>query len=225
MWRHYVYLHRKADTGEPFYVGKGTERSRHKQIYYERAYTPSSRNIVWQRTVAKHGLVVEIVASCESDTYAQELEMALIRQYGRRNVGVGPLINLTDGGDGHAGILVSAELRAKRSRNSRGPRSEAWVQSIRKARKNGGNGGVVKKGDKLPDLWKERIAATKIGEQNPMFGRTGEKHPNRRGVIDDRTGDTFPTVTAAAAYLGIRVQTLHNMLTGFRPNNTSMRFA
>ena len=99
------------------------------------------------------------------------------------------------------------------------------MQSIRRARKNGGNGGVVKKGDKLPQWWRDRIAATKHGADNPMFGRTGAAHPTRRPVIDTASGTEYPTTTAAAKAAGIRMQTLHNMLTGFRPNSTSLRFA
>lgn len=215
MWRHCVYLHRKASTGEPFYVGKGRS--------VERAHVTEKRNTAWQRTVAKHGLIVEVIASCIDDVAAQEIERALIKEIGRRDLGLGPLVNLTDGGDGHAGIVASEALRAKRRINSKGPRSDAWVASIRASRKGGGNGGVVKKGDKLPDWWKARIAATKQGADNPMFGRTGARHPNGKPVIDDATGATYPTVTAAARALGIRMQTLHNMLTGFRPNSTQMR--
>ena len=220
MWRHYVYVHRRADDGQVFYVGKGTERPRHKRPLHERAVSRDARSQWWHRVVAKHGRIAEVVASFVDDVAAQEFEKALIARYGRRS-----LVNLTDGGDGHSGIAISDELRARRRANASKPRTVAWIQSIRRARANGGNGGVVKRGDRLPETWRRSIAATKLGERNPMHGRTGEKHPNGRRVVDSATGTTYPTVTSAALARGVRLQTLHNMLTGFRPNTTSMRFA
>lgn len=217
MWRHYVYVHRKATTGEPFYIGKGSRP--------DRAHSTDRRNPIWHRIVAKHGIIVEIAACCIDDRAAQDLERSFVAEIGRRDLGTGPLVNLTDGGDGHVGLVISAEVRQKRSISASRPRSQAWIESIRLARKNGGNGGVVKHGDKLPASWRANIAATKHGADNPMFGRTGERHHLSRKVVDEATGDTFPSVTAAAAHLGIRMQTLHNMLTGFRPNSTTLRLA
>lgn len=215
MWRHYVYQHRKADTGDVFYVGKGTVRKRRKSVDYERANCRHGRSDWWHRVVRKHGVIVEIVASFRSDEYSQQFERALIAEYGRHS-----LVNLTDGGDGHAGIVYSSETLAKRSESARGPRSEAWKKAIRRSRSGGGNGGVVKKGDKLPDWWRDRIAEAKLGERNPMHGKPS---PRRRAVVDS-SGVTYPSVTHAAKAAGLRMQTLHNMLTGFRPNRTEMRF-
>ncbi len=48
--RFYVYIHYKADTMEPFYVGKGRR---------ERANTSWGHSEYWERTVAKHGKIVE----------------------------------------------------------------------------------------------------------------------------------------------------------------------
>jgi hypothetical protein len=209
--RHYVYVHRRADDGRIFYVGKGS--------HPDRALSRDRRNRYWQAVVAKHGLAVEVVLHFETDALAQQCERDLIAWYGRK-----ALTNLTDGGDGCAGIVPSQETRAKLAALAARPRTDAWVQSIRTARAGGGNGGVVKTGDKLPEAWRKNIAATKIGALNPMHGKTGAAHPNSRRVVDDN-GAEYPSVTAAARALGLRMQTLHNMLTGFRPNSTTMRFA
>lgn len=225
MWRHYVYVHKKADCGEVFYVGKGSVRVRHKTLTHERAHCRTSRSAWWHRTVSLHGLAVEITASCRTDADAQNLERLLIAQVGRRDTGAGALVNLTDGGDWHSGLVVSAATRLKRSEQAKRPRSESWRASIRRARKNGGNGGVVRKGDKLPAGWRANIGAAKLGAGNPMYGRTGDDHPTARRVVDIASGATFPSVTAAAREYGLRMQRLHNMLTGFRPNRTPLRFA
>lgn len=218
VWRHYVYQHRRADDGTVFYVGKGTLRARQRRQICERAYAHSSRSTRWHRTVAKHGLVVEIVANFLDDASAQDFERELIGRYGRAQ-----LVNMTDGGDGHAGIVCSPALRATRSVNARGPRSSAWIDAIRRARKNGGNGGVVRRGDRLPDAWRQAIARAKTGNRNPMHGRCGERHPTALTVVDTLSGARYPSVTAAAKASGMRMQTLHNMLSGRRTNSTALR--
>jgi len=99
----YVYVHRKATTGEVFYVGKGKGR---------RAYITSARSDWWHRTVKKHGHVVEIVAYGLQEWYAFELEVELIALYGRRDRGDGVLLNVTDGGEGASGSYHSVDARA-----------------------------------------------------------------------------------------------------------------
>lgn len=209
--RHYVYVHRRASDGRIFYVGKGS--------HPDRARSRDGRNRHWRAIVAKHGLVVEVVQHFATDALAQQCERDLIAWYGRS-----VLANMTDGGDGCAGLVPSAETRAKLSALASRPRSEAWVQSMRAARAGGGNGGVVRRGDRLPPGWRAGIAAAKVGDRNPMHGRTGAAHPTSRRVVCE-SGAEYPSVTAAARAAGLRMQTLHNMLTGFRPNSTTMRFA
>jgi hypothetical protein len=209
MWRHYVYVHRRADDGHVFYVGKGS--------HADRASDRSSRNQHWRRIVAKHGLSVETVARFETDALAQQCEREMIAFYGRA-----ALANLTDGGDGCAGLSPSPQARAKLSAAAKRPRSKAWVAAIRAARKSGGNGGVVSTGDRLPDEWRASIAAAKVGAKNPMFGKRG---PRARQVVNQSTGVRYPSVEAAACAAGVKMKTLYNWLSGHRPNATAMRFA
>lgn len=211
MHRFYVYVHRRATDCAVFYVGKGS--------HPKRMLDQGSRNQHWKRIVAKHGFTAEVVASFETDALSQQCERDLISWYGR-----GVLANLTDGGDGCAGIVASAETRRKLSDLAKKPRSEAWVLSIRKARKCGGNGGVIKVGDRLPASWRANIAATKIGSRNPMYGVTGADHPNSRMVRDRESGATFDSVKIAAESFGYKMKTLYNWLSGHRKNPTSLEF-
>lgn len=219
MWRHYVYIHYATDNGEPFYVGKGSRRLRDKGCQFERACATFPRNLAWRRTVLSRGLRIEIIAMCRTDVAAQELEMRLIAQFGRIDLGTGPLVNVTDGGDGHAGLVASEELRRKRSQNAKGPRSKAWVASIRIARKNGGNGGVVKRGDKLSENWRRNLATGKLGERNPWFGKPS---PVSRKVRNTETGATYDSIARAAAAEGISAKVLYQYLDGTRRNKTAL---
>lgn len=218
MWRHYVYIHRKKD-GSPFYVGKGSARVRCKSQTFERAYERASRGQHWRNVVGAHGLIVEVVMCCQTDLEAQDQERWLIATLGRADLGRGPLINKTDGGDGHAGIMAGPALRAKRSINASGKRSVSWVKSIRAARKDGGNGGVVKHGDTLPESWRRNLARAKMGQKNPYFGKPSPVSKKVKNIV---TGEVYDSIARAAAATGINAKTLYQYLDGTRVNQSHL---
>ena len=86
-----VYLHKRANDGKVFYVGIGTDK---------RAYTIQGRSDWWHRVVLKYGYYVDIIAENLTSKEAAEMEVSLIAKYGRRDLGEGYLVNLTDGAEG-----------------------------------------------------------------------------------------------------------------------------
>lgn len=100
---YYVYLHRRADDNEVFYVGKGKGH---------RAKRTADRSAWWHRVVAKHGIVIEYVETGMFEDSAFDLEIELIRFY--RECGH-QLVNLTDGGEGWSGYKYSEEDKKKLS--------------------------------------------------------------------------------------------------------------
>jgi len=225
--RHYIYAHYRKDSGQLFYIGKGTDysgpRGRHWNFY--RSKSLHNRTKLWNNIVAKSdGYTIKILAICQDEEYSFLIEKLLIKYFGRINNKTGILSNMTDGGEGACGTIASEETRKKLSRNASRARSDKWIKAIRIARKNGGNGGVVKLGDKLPESWRKNIAATKGGMRNPMWGRTGKSHPMARAVVDVVSGKEYSTVQIAADSTQIKMKTLYNMLSGHRHNRTTMRF-
>lgn len=108
----YVYLHRKATTGEVFYVGKGQD---------DRGWeTTTGRNKYWHNVVRKHGFYVEIVISGVQEWYAFEVEFNMIALYGREDTGHGNLVNMTDGGQGESGRHTPESTRQKISKANSG---------------------------------------------------------------------------------------------------------
>lgn len=103
----YAYLREKdsktATAGTPYYIGKGKSR----------------------RFLAKHSVPIpseatniQFIAVHLSESESFLLERRLISIYGRKNNGTGILLNLTDGGEGCSGRVVSEDtkdkIRAKR---------------------------------------------------------------------------------------------------------------
>ena len=105
----YVYLHKKATTGEVFYVGKGTGK---------RAYQKAKRSKFWKAIVDKHGYTIEIVINGLQEWAAFEFEQNLVAYYGRRDLGEGCLVNATEGGEGTAGYIWSDDLKEWRKQKT-----------------------------------------------------------------------------------------------------------
>ena len=104
----YVYRHIRKDNNEVFYVGIGSDN----QGKYIRAYS-KDRNGFWYIIKNKTEYVVEIVFDNITWEEACNKEIQLIKEYGRKNLGLGTLVNLTDGGEGNLGVVVSEETRIK----------------------------------------------------------------------------------------------------------------
>jgi len=133
----YVYVIFRPN-GVPCYVGKGrgSRLSHHKK----RAYNPHLRRIYAQ---AGGDLPAVIVRGGLTDPEAIETEIAFIAAIGRERNG-GPLVNMTDGGDGISGFKFSAES----------------IEKIRKAT-------VGRKYGPLSEEAKEKIAASRRGKKRP----------------------------------------------------------
>jgi hypothetical protein len=100
-----VYKHIRKDKNEIFYIGIG------KTI--ARAKSKKSRNNHWYNIINKTDYSIEIIHNNISWEDACELEKTYIKQYGRKDLGLGLLVNMTDGGDGISNI--SDETKKKMS--------------------------------------------------------------------------------------------------------------
>lgn len=60
---------------------------------------------------------VVILQECLREWEAFAIERATIKKFGRKDLGTGPLLNLTDGGEGPSGYIktVTAETKARMS--------------------------------------------------------------------------------------------------------------
>lgn len=98
-----VYLHRRKDNREVFYVGKGRRW---------RENSKANRNNHWHSVVDKYGYYVEVVESNLDNKTACDIERSLISFFGYDN-----LCNYTYGGEGSEGYKHKKEaLRKMRGR-------------------------------------------------------------------------------------------------------------
>ena len=142
-----VYVHKKKNTNEIFYVGIGKTENR--------AHSKLNRNLHWKHIVEKYDYDVEVVhINLDWDT-ACEIEKLLISEYGRDT-----LANMTDGGEGLNN--PSRELRDKMSKSQIGKKQS--LETIQKR--------VSKiKGIPLSAEHKEKLRQAKLGNKNPMYGK------------------------------------------------------
>lgn len=172
----YVYVHRKATTGEIFYVGKGKD---------DRAYV-FGRNRYWDNTAKKHGYTVETIETGLQEWYALELEINLIAYHGRRDLKLGPLVNMTDGGEGMSGFKFNQESKDKMGAANRGRiRSEETKSKLSKLSTGNKNSlghkhseetktvlSKINIGKTHSEETKQKISELFSGEKHPMFGKT-----------------------------------------------------
>ena len=93
----YVYTYTRLDKNEIFYVGIGSDSK------YKRAKNKSLRTNYFKKIINKSECRLDIVFDDLTWEEACLKEIELIALYGRKDLGIGTLINFTDGGEGRKG--------------------------------------------------------------------------------------------------------------------------
>ena len=177
---YYVYVHYKKSNGEPFYVGKGIKN---------RDTASVGRNQFWHNVVNKHDYVVERVANNLTEPEALKFEQVLISSLGRRDLDTGPLVNLTDGGEGTSN--PSQETRQKRIKaligntHSLGRVMPEWEKELRSK---------SSVGHKKTKQGRENIGKAKLGNKNPRFNPTIFKFQHSDGRVFEGTQHALKTL-------------------------------
>ena len=124
MYIYYVYQYLREDL-TPYYIGKGCGT---------RAWNAAAHRVSPPRNKSR----ITIIEDNLSEESAHRLEIELIAYYGRKDNGTGILRNMSDGGEGCGGRIVSIETRAKIGAKHHGkivtPKSRAKMSASQKAR-------------------------------------------------------------------------------------------
>ena len=119
-----VYIHRKKTDSTIFYIGIGNSK---------RPYKKEGRSLHWKNTINKHGYYVEIILKSLEWKEACEIEIYLIKKFGRRDLNTGSLVNMTDGGEGLQGHIFSEEHKRRISESNKGRKlSEEHMRKLSK---------------------------------------------------------------------------------------------
>ena len=133
---------------EPFYIGKGTG-DRIKNSTYDKDSIFKANKIKSLRIRGIEPIGIKVYENLEN-IESLRIEIETIKLIGRRDLKLGPLTNLTDGGDGRLTSPHSDDTKLKIS--------------------------TTKKSQNLHilhnDLTKDYLRSINVGEQNPMFGKT-----------------------------------------------------
>lgn len=193
----YVYLHKRLDKDEIFYVGIGNS--------IKRAFDVNSRNKYWQNIVNLTDYSVEIFAKDLEWKDACELEKLLISKYGRKDLGLGTLCNLTNGGDGvlgHSNEAIEKIRKAHLGRKQSEQEKNKRADSIR--------------GQKRTIECRKKMSKVRIGIKfsethlrNLSESHKGQVSANAKTTIDLLTGYCFDSLRLACESLNLSYKAEH----------------
>jgi hypothetical protein len=195
MNKFYVYQLRDPRSELPFYIGKGFGRRAWHHIK-NIDYTHKSNTI---QKILREGyeVQVEILQDNMTEESAFELEIHLISKYGRRDLGNGCLTNLTSGGEGVVGRVISEKERENHkirqtvamAKPETKERHKAACKAAMQRPEIKAKISATSKGRIVSEETRELNRVNSTGESNPMFGRRGDSSPisGRRNIHNPET--------------------------------------
>jgi len=147
MNNYYTYAYLRED-GTPYYIGKGKSGRINSSLHTIHLPTEKERIIYLKQNL--------------TDEEARKHEIYMIAILGRKDLGTGILRNMTDGGEGCAGRVLSEETKKKLSDSHKGRKKGA---AHRKALSE------AAKKRKASEETREKMSKIFMGENNPSFGK------------------------------------------------------
>ena len=170
---YYIYFYMRSrdsaigKAGTPYYVGKGKGR---------RAYS-NHRSVPVPKD--KNNIVFVLNNLTEEQAFRNERDF--ISWYGRVDSGNGILRNLTDGGEGSSGLILSEEHKRKISEANKGQGLGKKIHSEESKRKIGeASKGRIYKGRIPSEEHKRKNSEAHKGKLNPMFDKTHSEETKRK---------------------------------------------
>ncbi len=175
----YVYLIHDS-TGVPVYVGCGRGN---------RIYASNRRNVTINALISFGRTLPPVkVRGGMTEAEAFECEKALIAFHGRMDLGLGPLLNLTDGGAGGMGVKKSLEAIEKTAAANRGRKQSAETREKMSA---------AHRAKALSPERREALTAANRGRIISAATRAKLSAANRRRTGEKRSAETRAKMSAS----------------------------
>lgn len=201
----YTYSLTDPETNNPFYVGKGHG----ERMYYHETLVRKGKSF---RNKHLYNKILKIISSGNciiynkivenvSETEAFLVEQNAIKNIGRSDLNLGPLCNLTDGGDGTSGLIYNKKTKILRRHIVLGEKNPMYGKTHTEESKK-----LISEKKKNRD----KISTYKHTEEHKQLLRTknggGIKTSKPIYQIDDAGNiiREWPSARSAAKYLGAR---------------------
>ena len=156
---------------KPFYVGKGKRKRKYETLRDTR--NPFKKSILIKIKNNNLKPIRIMIQTNLTEKNSFELEKKLIKLIGRKDLGIGILCNLTDGGDGSSGNIQSNETKLKRKKSLEKYRPYFKSDEFKEKMKIIGN--ETAKNLRETGYYDE-LSIKYSGSGNPMYGKhTSEK--------------------------------------------------
>lgn len=157
---------------EPFYIGKGKGNRFNNHLIKYKLRTNKNKMFVNKILKIQSSQMQPIIIKVQENLNEQtsfQLEKSLIISIGRKDKNLGTLTNMTDGGEGSSGYIMTDKQKEK-------CRQTAIKYSDKHSKR-------MKENNPTNDpLVREKISQIKQiqnkGSGNPMFGKLGKDNPN-----------------------------------------------
>lgn len=207
----YLYKHIRLDTGKVFYVGISRDESKG----YKRMFSEKGRSEYWKNIKKKTEIKYEIYLDGISWEEACSLEKSLINIYGRTTNNTGDLCNLTIGGEGIIGYVLSDDQKTKRSELAKKRLSNPLNHPMY---------GRKHSQDSIQKM-KSKLTGKKHSDdtiEKWRQSRKGGLNSKAKMAFNTQNGIFYDCIKDAAYSLGINYGTLKNRLIGKLKNNTNI---
>lgn len=233
---YFVYKHIRLDTNETFYIGKGKGG---------RAFSTNNRNKYWHNIVNLSGYTVEIIKDNLLHEDAIKIEIELIKLYGRKDLGLGTLVNMTDGGEGKGAHIKTEKERndiSERMKNKKYWKGRRHSEVTKKVMSEKAKGrimseetrkkiSIARTGSKRSQEFREN--RSRINKERTLSDLSKEKMKElcrkmsikiSRKVIDVLTGEIYDSVKAASKAVNMNYSTLSCQLKGRSKSKTTLKY-
>ena len=191
-----VYQHTRLDTNEIFYVGIGKE--------VKRAFNKTNhRSKHWKSIINKTEYKIEVLFDNLTWNEACQIEQYLIKYYGRKDLKLGNLVNMTDGGDGTLGHIRIIK-----------PLTDETRKRMSDAQKR--NGISKEQRDKMNSGFKNMSEESKLSMSKTQF--------KPKKVINIETSEIYNSVKEVSKLFNISYSLLKNHLSGKTKNATKFQY-